>query len=112
AENIYWTEFGTDASFSDGAVHMAPIAGGAPITVASGERGPYGLAVDATYVYWARHDFSSGIMKTAIAGGEVLTVKDSEARPAGILVHGADIYWTNADNPPYETNGQIMKPAI
>jgi len=29
-----------------------PIAGGSPITIATGQTGPFGVAVDSAYVYW------------------------------------------------------------
>jgi hypothetical protein len=49
--NIYWTDWG--AGLGGGVVRATPKAGGASITLASGQDTPRGIAVDATTVYWA-----------------------------------------------------------
>jgi hypothetical protein len=51
----YWTNGGTDCETSDtGSVYGVPLAGGAPVPVATGERCPQAITTDGDYVYWTR----------------------------------------------------------
>jgi hypothetical protein len=54
--DVYWTELDGSLlpSREYGLVRKCPVAGctGAPVTVASGVSGPFGVAVDDQYVYW------------------------------------------------------------
>jgi hypothetical protein len=53
---VYVTsEFHASPTTADGSVIAVPVAGGAPLTIASGQSYPEGIAVDATYVYWANY---------------------------------------------------------
>lgn len=111
-DTIYWSDFGSDAGSVDGAIMKAPLSGGSATTLASGERGPLGIAVDATNVYWARNDISSQIMKVAIGGGNVAPVTAGQDHPAGVAVFESNVFWTNYSNPPYNTEGKVMKASL
>jgi len=58
--NVYWSSPG-------GSLSKTPVAGGAPIVLASGLSSPDGLAIDASNVYWANGGGSpsGSIMKIA-----------------------------------------------
>src|SRR3982074_853641 len=49
AANIYWTDF------DGGTVVQAPLRGGTPTVLASGQPGPCGIAVDRKWVYWSNN---------------------------------------------------------
>src|SRR6185312_6060259 len=72
ANNVYWTEFGTDQGTSDGAVKGCSLSGCAtPTTYGLGLINPRGIAVDATNVYFSSSSYSSSggfIYSCAIAG--------------------------------------------
>ena len=71
--NVYWTD---DANGSgNGAVMMAPVRGGPPMTLSSGGV-PVGIAVDATNVYWT--DETCCVMKKPLAGGQAVTLASGQ----------------------------------
>jgi hypothetical protein len=98
ATNVYWLEF------LAGSLKRVAIRGGAATTLATGlriplrrsagEPVPFGLALDATTVYWTSENAVNAV---SIGGGtpETLSTSDSSATPVGVAVDATNVYWTN-----------------
>jgi hypothetical protein len=77
-----------------------PIAGGAPAALATGLKGPFGIALDAHSVYFTD---VSRVMKVAKTGGAPITLAADQKRATDIAVDATAVYWTDAEA------GTIMK---
>jgi len=86
AKYVYWT------IEQEGYVHKAPLAGGAPVTLAHEHDPGLGIAVDATDVY-----FGSGwtLMKVSVNGGDTTTLANFPAQ--GVTLDGDTVYFTDFD---------------
>jgi len=58
----------------------------------------WGLAVDATSVYWTVNpslDYASGsVVEVPIGGGALTTLATNQYDPTGLAVDGTNVYWT------------------
>jgi hypothetical protein len=98
--NIYWTHYDVCPPDSTGAcgapvssVVKLPVAGGAPVTLASSPVG-FGIALDAANVYWVATS-TGDIMKVPKDGGTPTTLASGQSTPADVVVDSADVYWAN-----------------
>ncbi len=99
ANNVYWTNYDNDGAgsggmTSSGAVLQAPIGGGSVTTLAMGLEDPYGIAVDASNVYFTTYA-GDRVKSVPIGGGTVVTLAQGLSSPCYIAVSGGDAYWTN-----------------
>jgi hypothetical protein len=100
ATNVYWETF-TPSATGGGGIWSCPVTGcvGAPRQIASVTQ-PYGLAVDATYVYWV-DQFDWSVHRSLKAGGGADLVLDdggtssNHTSPMFATVDNSFVYFTD-----------------
>ncbi len=104
ATNVYWTNKGTNTCSSgdagtctynqDGTVVQVPIAGGTPVTLATGQDFPVGITVMQSIVYWVNTNGGT-VMSTPAGGGPVVTLAAGQPSPWAIASSTLtqSIYW-------------------
>lgn len=85
ATGVYWTDL-------EGRVQSVPLAGGAVATLAQGQLRPWGIALDASYVYWSNNQ-GRAILRAPKDGTGSPTLVATATSPGDIGVYGADVYW-------------------
>jgi hypothetical protein len=63
------------------------------VVIASGDS-PWGLALDATHVYFTERARVGNVRRVAKQGGEVETISENEPFPAAIAVSGERVFWS------------------
>ena len=58
SSNVYWT----NGEGGDGTVVAAPISGATPVTLATNQAYPIGIALNSTLVFWV--DFGDGTIRS------------------------------------------------
>jgi hypothetical protein len=89
--HVYWVSL-PGGSGSDGTIMRVAKTGGTPETLASGETDPVEIAVDGTYVYWARSTGGT-IVRVPRGGGTIATVATTP-NVRGFAVDTTHAYWT------------------
>lgn len=102
ATSVYWTSW---VRWDDARIMKVPIAGGAAVTLASGQQNPSALAVDDTNLYWATGSGGT-VVKLPLAGGDPTLVASGQGAVGGLAIDATSIYWADYDN------GALMKPSI
>jgi hypothetical protein len=92
AAGLFWTDEGTSAaSFADGLVRKAIFDAGA-VSIAASQSLTYGIALDATDVYWT--DLYGGTVNRAPqAGGPATPIVSGSSRPVAVAVGGGWVYF-------------------
>lgn len=103
AENLYILALGTyqNGGYPDGKVIRIPLAGGAPVELATSIPNLISIEVDAKMVYFtsawtAGSSTADGkILAVPKGGGAIRTYANQEAQPQGIAVDGTHVYWAD-----------------
>lgn len=101
ATHLYYIS-NTSAGPNTGAVVKIPLAGGAPITLASSQPNPQAIAIDGSNVYWTGGD----LMTLALTGGTPTSLFTGlGSNSFGLTSDGSSVFWTNS------TGGKLSKGA-
>jgi hypothetical protein len=92
AQSLYFTSDG----FPSGSVQKMSLSGGAVTTLVSGVATPQGIAVDATFVYWAS-EYGNTISRIPIGGGAPTTLLSGVTDAMGVAVDASAIYFSTID---------------
>ncbi|MGA7420360.1 MAG: choice-of-anchor D domain-containing protein, partial [Acidimicrobiales bacterium] len=90
AGHIYWANQG------DGTIKEAPVSGGTATTLVSGQKNPFGVAVDANHIYWANQGDGT-IDEAPLSGGTATTLVSGQNLVWGVAVDANHIYWGTGD---------------
>jgi hypothetical protein len=104
--NVYWTSAG-----AQNRVFSAPLGGGSPQQLATGQGDPREIALDNGVLYWANFGIGSGntasIAHYSLPNGPASQLVSSLPTGAwGIAVDGTHVYWAN------QTAGTISRDTI
>jgi hypothetical protein len=94
--DIYWAN-----QVPDGTINAAPLAGGTPTTLVTGQIFPAGVAVDASHIYWAdtgKTGFPGTLWEAPLTGSPAAIVATGQDNPAGVAVDSSHIYWADQGN--------------
>ncbi len=101
ANAVYWVNQGTASiNYTDGTVMKLPFGSVNPVTLASGQRQPLGLAIDGSNAYWT-NSRDGTVWKVSLAGGGAATQLASWQQSSsvqGIAVDSQCVYWTGSSS--------------
>lgn len=93
ATSLYWTEQGSSANVGK-VMKASKVDGTGGVTIAMGQAGPHGIAIDATSVYWANKEGGT-INKAPLVGGASTVLAKGQMSPENVAVDATHVYWTD-----------------
>jgi hypothetical protein len=103
--SVFWTSPGRSA------VMTVLLDGGSPTAIATGQTGPFGIALSSSTVYWtalgAEYQSTGTVNAAPLDGGAAITLAFGQKYPTGIAVDATSVYWTEMAYD--EDGGAVMK---
>ncbi|MGE0872469.1 MAG: hypothetical protein AB7P03_28195 [Kofleriaceae bacterium] len=99
---VYWTNSGTATANGSCVARSLRSGGGFVEKFADGQLGAYGLASDATHIYWTTA-INGTVMRKPRVGGAIETIALDQNGAMGIFLDGAYVYWTSS------LDGKVMR---
>jgi hypothetical protein len=104
--NVYWTAAGTENR-----VYSAPLGGGTPQQLATGQGDPREIVLDNGVLYWGNFGIGSGntasVAHYSLPGGPAAQLVQNRPRGVwGVAVDSTHVYWAN------QTAGTISRDTI
>lgn len=100
ADAVYWLNADFYRASGDeklgmaGTVMTASLSGQNPVTLASGQYGPFGLALDSASVYWI--NLGGSVAKVGRSGQGLATLVSGQSDPDSIAAGANGVYWSNS----------------
>jgi hypothetical protein len=115
--HLYWAEDSAESLLPDGgdsyagaSVFAAPLQGGEPVLLASGQVHPFGLTSDEARVYWANTGLEAvpvggdggspegaGIWAATLDGGKASELVSTPESPLTLALANGALYWSQGD---------------
>jgi hypothetical protein len=84
-----------------------------PRVLASGQTQPFGIAVDATHVWWTNkgktRNCDGALSKVVKSGGTPIVFEADRCTPYGIALDADAVYWTEYDAPNKPEHGRVLR---
>jgi hypothetical protein len=103
--SIYFTTY---TSSGQGSVAKVPLGGGASTMLATGFARPYGIAVDAGFVYFTSEQGGT-VQKVPTTGGAPAVLASGLLSPARLVADASALYWVNKGSGSASPDGSVMK---
>jgi sugar lactone lactonase YvrE len=85
--HLYWTDQG------DGQIWRANPDGSNPQAIVSNQNSPWGVAVDASHIYWTNNEGDGTIWRANLDGSDPQEIVTGQSIPFGVAVDPDHLYW-------------------